>query len=283
MTLRTSRSFSSERMDILSQIIETKKVRVASAKKVRPLAELRGDTMRVRKMSARQALRGALTQNERINIIAEFKRRSPSKGDLSRNADPVAIAKTYQLGGAVALSVLTEEDYFAGSLGDLRAVRQAISLPILRKDFIFDEYQVYESAAAGADALLLIVTALDDDTLVRLRTITEDELGMDALVEVHTSEELGRAVQAGAQVIGVNNRNLSTFEVSLETSVQLASAAPKDTFLISESGIGSADDIQRLRGLGYRGFLIGETLMRADDPEELLAQLSLGQFTPGKA
>ncbi|PYS60965.1 MAG: indole-3-glycerol phosphate synthase TrpC [Acidobacteria bacterium] len=270
-------------MDILSQIIETKKVRVASAKKVRPLAELRSDTMRLRKMSARQALRGALTQNERINIIAEFKRRSPSKGDLSRNADPVAIAKTYQLGGAVALSVLTEEDYFAGSLDDLRAVRQAISLPILRKDFIFDEYQVYESAAAGADALLLIVTALDDDTLVRLRTITEDELGMDALVEVHTSEELGRAVQAGAQVIGVNNRNLSTFEVSLETSVQLASAAPKDTFLISESGIGSADDIQRLRGLGYRGFLIGETLMRADDPEELLAQLSLGQFTPGKA
>ncbi|PYS33201.1 MAG: indole-3-glycerol phosphate synthase TrpC [Acidobacteria bacterium] len=270
-------------MDILSQIIETKKVRVASAKKVRPLAELRSDTMRLRKMSARQALRGALTQNERINIIAEFKRRSPSKGDLSRNADPVAIAKTYQLGGAVALSVLTEEDYFAGSLDDLRAVRQAISLPILRKDFIFDEYQVYESAAAGADALLLIVTALDDDTLVRLRTITEDELGMDALVEVHTSEELGRAVQAGAQVIGVNNRNLSTFEVSLETSVQLASAAPKDTFLISESGIGSADDIQRLRGLGYRGFLIGETLMRADDPEELLAQLSLGQFTPGRA
>ena len=270
-------------MDILSQIIETKKVRVASAKKVRPLAELRSDTMRLRKISARQALRGALTQNERINIIAEFKRRSPSKGDLSRNADPVAIAKTYQLGGAVALSVLTEEDYFAGSLDDLRAVRQAISLPILRKDFIFDEYQVYESAAAGADALLLIVTALDDDTLVRLRTITEDELGMDALVEVHTSEELGRAVQAGAQVIGVNNRNLSTFEVSLETSVQLAPAAPKDTFLISESGIGSADDIQRLRGLGYRGFLIGETLMRADDPEELLAQLSLGQFTPGKA
>src|SRR5437870_1852253 len=270
-------------MDILSQIIETRKVRVASAKKLRPLAELLGDAMRVREMSARHPLRDALTQNERINIIAEFKRRSPSKGDLSRNADPVAIAKTYQLGGAVALSVLTEEDYFAGSLDDLRAVRQAISLPILRKDFIFDEYQVYESAAAGADALLLIVTALDDDTLVRLRTITEDELGMDALVEVHTSEELDRAVQAGAQVIGVTNRDLSTFAVSLETSVQLASAAPKDTVLISESGIGSADDIQRLRGLGYRGFLIGETLMRADDPKELLAKFSLAQaFTPGK-
>ena len=270
-------------MDILSQIIETKKVRVASAKKARPLTELQGDAMRARKMSARHALRGALTQNERINIIAEFKRRSPSKGEISRNADPVAVAKTYQLGGAAAVSVLTEEDYFAGSLDDLRAVRQAIPLPILRKDFIFDEYQVYESAAAGADALLLIVTALDDDALVRLRTITEDELGMDALVEVHTAEELGRAVQAGARVIGVNNRDLSTFEVSLETSVQLASAAPKDTVLISESGIGSADDIQRLRGLGYRGFLIGETLMRADDPKELLAKFSLAQaFTPGK-
>jgi len=264
-------------MNILSQIIETRKVRVASAKKLKPLAELRSDATRVREMSARHALRDALMQSERNNIIAEFKRRSPSKGEIRRNADPVGITKTYQLGGAVAVSVLTEEDYFAGSLDDLRAVRQAIPLPILRKDFIFDEYQIYESAAAGADALLLIVTALDDDTLARLRTITENELGMDALVEVHTSEELDRAVAAGAQVIGVNNRDLSTFEVSLETSVQLASAAPKDTFLISESGIGSADDIQRLRGLGYRGFLIGETLMRADDPKELLAQFTLAQ------
>ncbi len=264
-------------MDMLSQIIETRKVRVASAKKLRPLAELRGDAMRVREMSARHPLRDALTQNERINIIAEFKRRSPSKGEIRRNADPVAITKTYQLGGAVAVSVLTEEDYFAGSLDDLRAVRLAIPLPILRKDFVFDEYQVYESAAAGADALLLIVAALDDDRLARLRTITEDELGMDALVEVHTAEELGRAVQAGARVIGVNNRDLSTFEVSLETSVQLATAAPQDTFLISESGIGSVEDIERLRALGYRGFLIGETLMRADDPEELLAKFSLAQ------
>jgi len=264
-------------MDMLSQIIETRKVRVASAKKLRPLAELRGDAMRVREMSARHPLRDALTQNERINIIAEFKRRSPSKGEIRRNADPVAITKTYQLGGAVAVSVLTEEDYFAGSLDDLRAVRLAIPLPILRKDFVFDEYQVYESAAAGADALLLIVAALDDDRLARLRTITEDELGMDALVEVHTAEELGRAVQAGARIIGVNNRDLSTFEVSLETSVQLATAAPQDTFLISESGIGSVEDIERLRALGYRGFLIGETLMRADDPEELLAKFSLAQ------
>jgi len=269
-------------MDILAQIVDRKKLRLAAAKSLKRLAEVRSKAMRSRGTAPRHALMTALDQNGRVNIIAEFKRRSPSKGEIRRNADPADLTKAYQLGGAVAVSVLTEEDYFAGSLDDLRAVRQAVPLPILRKDFIFDEYQVYESAAA--DALLLIVAALDDDTLVRLRTITEDELGMDALVEVHTAEELGRAVQAGARVIGVNNRDLSTFEVSLETSVQLASAAPGDTFLISESGIGSADDIERLRGLGYRGFLIGELLMRADDPRELLSQLTLAQaFTPGKA
>jgi indole-3-glycerol phosphate synthase len=264
-------------MDILSQIIETRRVRVASAKKLRPVAELRAEALRTRQASTRHALRDALKRNERINIIAEIKRRSPSKGEIRRDCDPAAIAKTYELGGAAAVSVLTEEDYFAGSLDDLRSVRQAISLPILQKDFIFEEYQVYESAAAGADALLLIVAALDDGALVRLRSIAEGELGMDALVEAHTSEELGRAVQAGARVIGVNNRDLNTFEVSLETSVQLASAAPKDTLLISESGIGSAGDVQRLRAVGYRGFLIGETLMRADDPKGLLAEFSLAQ------
>jgi indole-3-glycerol phosphate synthase len=271
-------------MDILSQIINKKKLRLAAAKSLKPLAEVHSEAMRLRHTAPRHALRDALEQNDRVNIIAEFKRRSPSKGEIRRNADPAGIAKSYELGGAAAVSVLTEEDYFAGSLEDLRAVREAVPLPILRKDFVFDEYQVYESAAAGADALLLIVAALDDETLIRLRVITEDELGMDALVEVHTAEELGRAVQAGARVIGVNNRDLITFEVSLETSVQLASAAARDTFLISESGIGSAADIQRLCGLGYHGFLIGETLMRADDPKELLAQLTLAQsFTPGKA
>jgi indole-3-glycerol phosphate synthase len=270
-------------MDVLAQIVDRKKLRLAAAKSLKPPAEMHGEAMRSRAAAPRHALMTALEQNDRVNIIAEFKRRSPSKGEIRRNADPVAIAKTYHLGGAAAVSVLTEEDYFAGSLDDLRAVRQAVPLPILRKDFVFDEYQVYESAAAGADALLLIVAALDDDTLVRLREITEDELGMDALVEVHTAEELGRAKQAGSRVIGVNNRDLSTFEVSLETSVQLASVAPRDTFLISESGIGSVDDIERLRGLGYRGFLIGERLMRADEPEKLLAQFTLVQaFAPGK-
>jgi len=271
-------------MDILSQIIDKKKLRLAATKSLKPLAEVHREAMRLRDTAPRHALRNALEQNDRVNIIAEFKRRSPSKGEIRRNADPAGIVKSYELGGAAAVSVLTEEDYFAGSLDDLRAVRQAVPLPILRKDFVFDEYQVYESAAAGADALLLIVAALNNETLTRLRIITEDELGMDALVEVHTAEELGRAVRAGAEVIGVNNRDLSTFEVSLETSVQLAPGAPEGAFLISESGIGSAADIQRLRALGYCGFLIGETLMRADDPEELLAQFASAKAFPhGKA
>ncbi len=216
------------------------------------------------------ALVNALSDEDRINIIAEFKRKSPSRGEIKSGADPASMAKAYETAGAAAVSVLTEEDYFDGSLDDLRAMRQAISLPVLRKDFIFEEYQVYESAAAGADALLLIVAALDHETLARLRRITEDELRMDALVEVHTSEEMDRAVKTGAKIVGVNNRNLATFEVSLETSVQLAPIADSNILLVSESGIESAADIRRLHDLGYRGFLIGESLMRADDPERVL-------------
>jgi indole-3-glycerol phosphate synthase len=170
------------------------------------------------------------------------------------------------------MSVLTEEDYFSGSLEDLRAAKSIIDLPVLRKDFIVDEYQVYESAAAGADAVLLIVAALDGDALLRLRRLAEDEIGMDALVEVHDRDEMQRAAACGAKLIGVNNRNLHTFDVSLETSLSLASAAPKDAVLISESGLKTASDLSRLRDAGYRGFLIGESLMRSDDPEAALRE-----------
>jgi len=229
---------------------------------------------RARDRANPHAFVNALKDEDRNNIIAEFKRRSPSKGEIRSGADPEAIAKAYELAGAAAVSVLTEEDYFDGSLDDLRAVRQAISLPVLRKDFIFEEYQVYESAAAGADALLLIVAALDDETLGRLRRMTEDELGMDALVEVHNREEMEQAVASGAQLIGVNNRDLGTFAVSLETSVELARVAADSAVLISESGIESAEDIHRLRNLGYRGFLIGESLMRANDPGNTLREFT---------
>ena len=205
-----------------------------------------------------------------INIIAEFKRRSPSKGMIREGANPVEMARAYEAGGAVAMSVLTEEDYFAGSLDDLRQVKSTVDLPVLRKDFIVDEYQVYESAAAGADAILLIVAALDDESLARLRRLAEDELQMDALVEVHTSDEMNRAVACGAKLIGVNNRDLRTFEVSLETSLSLSREAPSEVLLISESGLNNSADLRRLYDAGYRGFLIGETLMRAEDPAQAL-------------
>jgi indole-3-glycerol phosphate synthase len=170
--------------------------------------------------------------------------------------------------------VLTEEDYFKGSLADLREAKAGTRLPVLRKDFVFERYQVFESAAAGADALLLIVAALDDETLSGLLHTAEDELGMDALVEVHTADELGRALDAGARVVGVNNRDLRTFEVSLETSIELAARAPAGTLLVSESGLRGAGDIARLRARGFRGFLVGETLMRSEDPEVALRHLA---------
>ncbi len=257
-------------MDFLSTIINQKRLRVETAKSSVSPEVLRLMAQKARDASRPHGLVRALSDEDRINIIAEFKRKSPSKGEIRRAADPASIAKAYESGGAAAVSVLTEEDYFDGSLDDLRAVRQATSLPVLRKDFIFEEYQVYESAAAGADALLLIVAALDDPTLARLRRIAEDELGMDALVEVHTREEMLRAVESGARIIGVNNRNLSTFEVSLDTSAQLAPGAGDNNLLVSESGIESAADIRQLYALGYRAFLIGEGLMRADEPERVL-------------
>src|SRR5207248_2699396 len=183
-----------------------------------------------------------------------------SKGELRAELDAAEVARAYQTGGAAAISVLTEEDYFRGSLADLRTVRAAVALPVLRKDFIFDEWQVYEAAEAGADALLLIVAALDAEMLMRLRRLTEDELGMDALVEVHTLDELRRAEACGAQFIGVNNRNLQTFDVRLATSDELIAASHSDARFVSESGLRTRADLQRLRVLGFNGFLIGETL-----------------------
>jgi indole-3-glycerol phosphate synthase/phosphoribosylanthranilate isomerase len=254
-------------MDFLSEILEVKRQRVAAAKARQPLGDVRELAHAVRQRTGSHALVHALNDSSRPNIIAEFKRRSPSKGKINESAEPETVARMYESGGAAAISVLTEEDYFEGSLHDLHKVRQAASLPVLRKDFILDDYQAYESAAAGADALLLIVAALDDETLTRLRTIAEDELGLDALVEVHTKPELDRAIKCGARLIGVNNRNLRTFEVSTETSVLLARAAPRDAILVSESGL-TPDEVRRLRALGYRGFLVGETLMRAADPTQ---------------
>lgn len=253
-------------MSILEEIIDRKRERLESAKQT-----IRFDA--IERRSTPHRLRGALLRDG-INIIAEFKRRSPSKGLIRANADLREIVKSYEAAGAAALSVLTEEDYFSGSLDDLRTAKSTVDLPVLRKDFIFDDYQVYESAAAGADAVLLIVAALDDDKLTSLRRLAEDDLGLDALVEVHTREEMQRAIACGASVIGVNNRNLHTFEVSLETSLSLAQDAPKGAVLVSESGLHNATDLLRLRDAGYRGFLIGESLMRSNDPAAALRTMA---------
>lgn len=259
--------------DFLSKIIDRKRGRLSAAKATRPFEEVRREAFAARAGARVHALRAALEDEGRVNVIAEFKRASPSKGEIRSGAAAGETARAYERGGAAAVSVLTEEDYFRGSLQDLAEVKREVRLPVLRKDFVFDEYQVFESAAAGADALLLIVAALDDETLAKLLRLAEDELAMDALVEVHTAAELSRALAAGARVVGVNNRDLRTFEVSLETSVELAAHAPAGTLLVSESGLSGAAEIARLRACGFRGFLVGETLMRAESPEAALRSL----------
>lgn len=252
-------------MSFLSEIIDRKRQRLASLKHTVPfdVVERRSNPHRLRQALLRDG----------VHIIAEFKRRSPSRGVIRADADLNRIVKSYEAGGAAAISVLTEEDYFSGSLDDLQAVKKCVNLPVLRKDFVIDEYQLYESAAAGADAVLLIVAALDDENLASLRTLAEDKLGMDALIEVHTREEMQRAIACGANLIGVNNRNLHTFEVSLDTSLSLAEEAPAGTVLISESGLKTATDLVQLHRAGYRGFLIGESLMRSENPEAALRDL----------
>lgn len=259
-------------MNILEQIIAKKRARLEESKRRVPTEQVLPRAFEVRQQSRRHAFRAAF-QRDGINIIAEFKRRSPSKGIIRPDADLQSIVRSYEAGGAVALSVLTEEDYFDGSLDDLRAATKAVALPVLRKDFVFHQYQIHEAAAAGADAVLLIAAALDDAKLLVLRRVVEDVLGMDALVEVHNEEEMKRAAQCGAKLIGVNNRDLRTFEVSLETSLRLAPLAPREAVLVSESGLNNASDLRQLREQGFHGFLIGESLMRAAEPEQALRDL----------
>jgi indole-3-glycerol phosphate synthase len=207
-----------------------------------------------------------------VNIIAECKRRSPSKGVLASSYDPVAIARAYEQGGAAAISVLTEPTFFDGALEHLAAVRAAVDVPLLRKDFIVDEYQLFEARAAGADAVLLIVAALDQPTLERLQRRAWD-LGLATLVEVHDDEELTRAVASGARVVGVNNRNLRTLRVDVAASDRLAAAMPRHVTGVSESGLQSRGDLERLATAGYRAFLIGERFMTDPDPAAALQAL----------
>ena len=207
-----------------------------------------------------------------VNVIAECKRRSPSKGVLAPTYDPAAIAVCYARGGAAAISVLTEPTFFDGALEHLTAVRHAVDVPLLRKDFIVDDYQLFEARAVGADAVLLIVAALEQARLVALQRHAWS-LGLATLVEVHGDDELSRAIDSGARIVGVNNRNLRTLAVDVEASYRLAALMPKAITAVSESGLRSRDDLRRLTEAGYRAFLIGERFMTDPDPAGAIQQL----------
>jgi indole-3-glycerol phosphate synthase len=257
----------------LEEIHELKRKRLEKAKASRDLAELKKSARAAREQSDRHRLKKNL-ERDQINVIAEIKRASPSKGVINDRIDVREIARSYEIGGACAISVLTEEDRFGGSLEDLKNARKAVALPLLRKDFIFDEFQIHEAAEAGADVVLLIAAMLSDEDLVRLHDLAENELGLDALVEVHTREELERVKRTNARIIGVNNRDLHSFAVSLDVSRELVKHAPAGALMIAESGLSSKDEILELKSLGFSGFLIGETLMRSGQVEEELRSLT---------
>ena len=259
---------------ILCEIVGRKREAIARLRADPASRDFREHTLATRANTGPHRLLRVLESNPgAVNIIAEFKRRSPSAGTIRDDLSVTDVAACYERGGACAISVLTDEQYFGGSILDLAAIRAITDLPLLRKDFIIDEIQIYEAAAIGADAVLLIVAALDDAALTTLRATAENELGLDAVVEVHTSEELRRAVNADARIIGVNNRDLRTFRTSVETSKRLIAEAPRDRIMISESGLQDPNLLRHLQALRFRGFLIGEALMRARDPEAALRDL----------
>ena len=245
---------------ILAKITHWKCGEIAHHKRARPLETVQAE------MALAPPTRHFATalRSAGVSLIAEVKRASPSKGLLRPNFDPVALARAYEDNGAAAISVLTDEHFFQGSLDHLRFVRQNVNLPVLRKDFILDPYQVYEARAAGADAVLLIVAALSGENLQMLYQRV-DELGMTAVIEVHNVDELKRALRIGPRVIGVNNRDLHTFNVDLETTARLRPLVPADVVLVAESGVHTRADVERLAAIGADAMLVGEALVRAQD------------------
>jgi len=252
--------------DILARIVETKRAELGQ------LAPVRGELER--RAAVRTDFRDfrAALSTRAPAIIAEVKKASPSKGVFLDSYDPGAIAQTYAAGGAAALSVLTDRDYFQGSLDDLETARGSVALPVLRKDFTIDELHVIEAAAHGADAILLIAAILEENELRRLRELAARHR-IAALVEVHDAAELEAAIGSGAEIIGVNNRNLHTFEVTLETSLRLAEKIPAGAVKVAESGIHSRADVARLQAAGFQAFLVGEHLMKSADPAGALRAL----------
>ncbi len=246
---------------ILDEIIAYKKEELAGAKRRESLADIRA---RAADAGPVRGFGRALGEGKNIRLIAEVKKASPSRGVIRQDFDPVAIAKVYEASGASCLSVLTESRYFQGDLAYLGSIRQAVKLPLLRKDFLTDPYQVYEARASGADAILLIAACLERRQLEDLLG-TAAELGLDVLVEAHTAAELDRTLLAGASLVGINNRDLSTFQVSLETTFSLLRDIPDDRTVVSESGIATRGDVLRLEASGVDAILVGESLMREKD------------------
>lgn len=256
--------------DLLEAIVAATRARVDAAIEREPHASI--DRRAMARTPDGAAFADRLSRSGSINVIAECKRRSPSRGVLRTAYDPVEIAKGYERGGAAAISVLTEPGFFDGSLEHLVAVRAAVQIPLLRKDFIIDDYQLLEARAAGADAILLIVAALDDRSLIALSAKAR-ALQLAALVEVHNQEECRRALDAGAAIIGVNNRHLRTLKVDLDASRNIAAMLPASVIGISESGLKTPADLQSMKALGYQAFLIGERLMIEPDPGAALGGL----------
>jgi indole-3-glycerol phosphate synthase len=262
---------------ILDRILEARRVTMERRRRLHPLPVLR--------MAVQQALppRDLFTALRRpgLNVIAELKKASPSRGVLRPNFDAKSLGVELAAAGAAALSVLTEEEFFQGSLTNLRVTRAAVTVPVLRKDFLFDPWQIWEARSVGADSFLLIAAILSDGQLSELLAAGR-ELGMEPLVEVHSREELQRVLRAGARILGVNNRDLRTFNVRLETSLELIHEIPGDCVAVSESGLRAASDLARLRDAGFSAFLIGESLMQAPDPAVALRAL-LGAVAPDSA
>jgi indole-3-glycerol phosphate synthase len=253
---------------ILDKIVEARRASVAHRKRVLPDVPLK---MAAEKNEPARDFAGALLRDG-FNVIAELKKASPSKGLLRENFQPGPLAAELAAAGAAALSVLTEEEFFQGSLGDLKAAKKAAAVPILRKDFIVDPWQVWEARAAGADAFLLITAILNDELLRELLELGRS-LGMEPLVEVHSRAEIERAVAAGARIVGVNNRDLRDFNVRIETSLELIEAIPEECVAVSESGLRTHEDLARLRRAGFDAFLVGEHLMRYAEPGGPLREL----------
>ncbi|HVV16516.1 MAG TPA: indole-3-glycerol phosphate synthase TrpC [Polyangia bacterium] len=254
---------------ILDDILARTRADLAARRAARPLAAVEAAAAQ---MPPTRSLARALRQPGAITCIAEFKRRSPSAGWIAEGADPAAMARAYAAGGARAMSVLTDGPFFGGSLVDLAAARAACGVPVLRKDFVVDRYQIAEARAGGADAVLLIVAALDDPELRALLAAVA-EAGLEALVEAHDEAEVARAVAAGAAIVGINNRDLRTFTVDRDLAARLRPRVPADRIVVAESGIRDAADVARLRAAGVDAMLVGETLMRAPDPAAALRAL----------